>query len=235
MIMDRNSEFLDLYRKLEMYLDGKYPYAESSIKEYIHKLEKSMVNKDKEKAAIIDFLRTTRNHMVHRNVSDYIDVTNKTIEFLNKEISEFENPILAQDIMTRISDVYYVNLDTKTTDVLNEIYQHSYDIVPVLNNKNQVLGVFSLDVILNSIYQGEVDKIQKGASIDSFGELISLNNQTKEKFAFVSSDTPLDELVELFSKKEEKKLVMIFVTRDGLKISPLLGIITPHDIINSKD
>lgn len=233
--MDRNSEFLDLYRKLEMYLDGKYSYAESPVKEYIHKLEKSMVNKDKEKAAIIDFLRTMRNHIVHRNVSDYIEVTNKTIEFLNKEIAEFENPILAEDIMTKIKDVYYVNLDTNTTDVLNEIYQNSYDIVPVLNNQNQVLGVFSLDVILNSIYKGELDKIQNDSSISSFGELISLNNQTKEKFAFVSSSTPLDELVELFSKKEEKKLVMIFVTRDGLKISPLLGIITPHDIINCKE
>ena len=50
--MNLNEEFLKLYRQVEMYIDGKYPYTDSSVYEHIKKLEKSMVKKDIEKAAI---------------------------------------------------------------------------------------------------------------------------------------------------------------------------------------
>lgn len=226
--------FLELYKELEMYLDGKFPSSESSIKEYIHTLERSMVKEDVSKAAILDFLRTTRNHIVHRNVEEYVEIPQKTIQFLENEISKFKNPILAINIMTPLKKVYYIRMNYNTLEVLNNIYTNSYDIVPILNKENQVIGVFSLDVILKSIYQRGVGKIEKESVIGDFADLIGLNDQIKERFEFVSGKSPLDEIMSLFDSKNEKKLKMLFVTSNGSKKTPLIGIITPHDIINSK-
>lgn len=230
--MNNNLLFLDLYKRLEMFLDGKYHYAESPIKEHIHHLERSMVKQDIEKAAIFDFLRTIRNHMVHRNISPYLTITDETIEFLRKEIKSFEDPISASDIMIPLKHVYYVYLTDNTIDVLDEIYKNSYDLLPVLNDKDQVIGIFSLEVLLKKIYQYRSDNLDRESTLEDFKDLIDLNDQIKERFEFVSDDTSLDELVSLFNKKEEKKLKMLFVTSYGNKKNPLLGIITPHDIIN---
>ena len=50
--MSLNEEFLKLYKQVEMYIDSKYPYADSSVYEHIKNLEKSMVKKDIEKALL---------------------------------------------------------------------------------------------------------------------------------------------------------------------------------------
>lgn len=229
-----NQLFLDLYKKLELFLDGKYHYAESPIKEYINHLERSMVSEDIEKASELDFLRILRNHLVHRNVSHFFEVTDDAIEFLKKEIDIFENPIEAKDVMIPIKKVYYVYLDDELNEVLHQIYVNSYDILPILDDQDKVIGVFSLDVILKDLHDNKDSESYKNSTLRRFSSLISLYEQTKERFDFVGLNDNLDEIMNRFNKKSDKKLKMIFVTKDGLKNQSLLGIITPHDVIYKK-
>lgn len=56
--MDNNEEFLNLYRRLEMYLNGKYHYADSPIKEHINRLSKSMIRSEVDRADVLDFCGT---------------------------------------------------------------------------------------------------------------------------------------------------------------------------------
>ncbi|MBE6132311.1 MAG: CBS domain-containing protein [Erysipelotrichaceae bacterium] len=232
--MNLNEEFLKLYRQVEMYIDGKYPYTDSSVYEHIKKLEKSMVKKDIEKAAIYDALRSMRNQLSHRNVGEYIEVTQKSIDFLKSEIDEFINPKSAKDIMLPIDKVYYVYLSDNTIDVLDEIYKNGYDVLPVVNELDQVIGIFSLDVILKSIYSKKVGSISKESTLKEFKELIGIDDQIKERYAFVSDEATVEEIISIFNKKEPKKLKMLFVTKYGNSKNPIIGIITPHDVINHK-
>ena len=232
--MSLNEEFLKLYRQVEMYIDSKYPYADSSIYEHIKKLEKSMVKKDIEKATIYDALRNMRNQLSHRNVGEFIEVTQKSIDFLKEEINEFVNPLNATDIMLPIDKVYYVYLSDNTIDVLDEIYNHGYDVLPVVNELDQVIGIFSLDVILKSIYSKKVGAISKESTLNDFKDLIGINDQLKERYDFVSDDATVEEIISIFNKKESKKLKMLFVTKYGNSKNPIIGIITPHDVINHK-
>ena len=232
--MSLNEEFIKLYRQVEMYIDSKYPYADSSIYEHIKKLEKSMVKKDIEKATIYDALRNMRNQLSHRNVGEFIEVTQKSIDFLKREINEFINPLNASDIMLPIDKVYYVYLSDNTIDVLDEIYNHGYDVLPVVNELDQVIGIFSLDVILKSIYSKKVGSISKESTLNDFKDLIGINDQLKERYDFVSDDATVEEIISIFNKKESKKLKMLFVTKYGNSKNPIIGIITPHDVINHK-
>ena len=230
--MSLNEEFLKLYKQVEMYIDSKYPYTDSSIYEHIKKLEKSMVKKDIEKASIYDALRNMRNQLSHRNVGEFIEVTQKSIDFLKNEIKEFVNPLNATDIMLPIDKVYYVYLSDNTIDVLDEIYKHGYDVLPVVNELDQVIGIFSLDVILKSIYSKKVGSISKESTLNDFKDLIGINDQLKERYDFVSDEATVEEIISTFNKKEPKKLKMLFVTKYGNSKNPIIGIITPHDVIN---
>lgn len=232
--MSLNEEFLKLYRQVEMYIDSKYPYTDSSIYEHIKNLEKSMVKKDIEKATIYDALRNMRNQLSHRNVGEYIEVTQKSIDFLKSEIDEFINPKSAKDIMLPIDKVYYVYLSDNTIDVLDEIYKNGYDVLPVVNESDQVIGIFSLDVILKSIYSKKIGSISKESTLNDFKDLIGIDDQIKERYAFVSDEATVEEIISIFNKKEPKKLKMLFVTKYGNSKNPIIGIITPHDVINHK-
>ena len=44
----------------------------------------------------------------------------------------------------------------------------------------------------------------------------------------------VEEIISTFNKKEPKKLKMLFVTKYGNSKNPIIGIITPHDVINHK-
>lgn len=232
--MNNNDLFLDLYRRLELFLDGKYHYAESPIKEYIHHLEKSMIGEDKIKASTLDFLRVIRNHLVHRNIDQYICVSDQAINFIKREIDIFENPIRAIHLMLPFKSVYSIHLNDQTNEVLKKIYKNSYDVVPILNDNNAVIGIFTLDVLLKDMYINKDNYDYKNSTIAHFEKLIKLDEQIKERYDFISSDEDLDEIMKMFNDKENKKLKMLFVTENGKKYEPLLGIITPHDIIYKK-
>ena len=232
--MNNNQTFLELYKKLEMYLDVRFHYAESPMKEYIHTLERSMMGSDTYKATVLDFLRQLRNNLVHRNVSNFVEVSDYCLEFLEKEIEIFENPLEAQDVMMPFDKVYSIKLESNTLEVLHQIYKNSYDIIPVLDDKDKVIGVFSLDVMLKDLYLNKPKKIERESTIDDFKDLIDIDDQIKERFDFVAFNEGIYDVMAKFNEKNSKKLKMLFVTQSGDSSTKLLGIITPHDIIHKK-
>lgn len=229
--MSINQKFLELYKRLETLLDMRYPYADTSVKEYYHALERSMVKDAKERAVCIDMCRTLRNNLSHRNVGHLFNVTDATIAFLENEIDILENPYTAKDVMTPREKIFSVTLNSNTIKVLDEIYKNSYDYVPVLDDKEKVIGVFSLNCLLAKVHNYQENKIEKDSTIFDYYQYIGLDDQIKERFAFVSVDDDVDKIVEVFNNKKDKKVVLLFVTNHGTNKEKIRGIITPHDII----
>lgn len=233
--MDNNEEFLNLYRRLEMYLNGKYHYADSPIKEHINRLSKSMIRSEVDRADVLDFLRNLRNYLVHRNVDAYVEVSTKALEFLKREIEAFESPVRASDVMLKEEKVYDVRLNDPTLEVLDAVYRNAYDVVPVVDEEKRVIGVFSLEVILKSIYRKKMGKIEKDSVLSDYREFIGIDDQIKERYEFVDPDEGIESIIRRFSGTgDKKKLKMLFVTESGTKSAPLKGIITPHDVIHYK-
>lgn len=233
--MDKNEEFLNLYRRLEMYLNGKYHYADSPIKEHINRLSKSMIRSEVDRADVLDFLRNLRNYLVHRNVDAYVEVSTKALEFLKREIEAFESPVRASDVMLKEEKVYDVRLNDPTLEVLDAVYRNAYDVVPVVDEEKRVIGVFSLEVILKSIYRKKMGKIEKDSVLSDYREFIGIDDQIKERYEFVDPDEGIESIIRRFSGTgDKKKLKMLFVTESGTKSAPLKGIITPHDVIHYK-
>jgi predicted transcriptional regulator len=235
MMKSNNQIFLNLYKELESYLARTYPYAESPIKEHYHFLEKSPLDGARERADTLDILRILRNNLAHRNVDNLFEVSEDSIEFLRKEIAIVKDPLQASDIMIPLNGLYYAKFDTPLVEVIKTMYEKSYSHVPILDDENCVAGIFSNNALLTLAYKkGEIE-LRKEEKIKDYKFLIDLNFQKGEKFIFERLKTPIDEITNLLANKKSKdKIYMIFVTQSGLKNEPLLGIITPWDIINKK-
>jgi CBS domain-containing protein len=231
---NNNQQFLNLYKELESYLSRKYPWAESPIKEHYHVLDKSPVEGDKDRGDTLDILRILRNNLAHRNVDNLFEVSQDALDFLKKEIMIVKDPWEARDIMTPISTLYFARKKTPVVNIIKKMYDDNYSHVPILNEENHVIGIFSESALLTLAYKkGEIE-LRKDELIEDYNDLIDLNFQKGEKFIFVNPLTPVEELISTLSKKSKDEITVIFVTQKGLKNEPLLGVITPWDILNKK-
>ena len=194
-----------------------------------------MIRSEVDRADVLDFLRNLRNYLVHRNVDAYVEVSTKALEFLKREIEAFESPVRASDVMLKEEKVYDVRLNDPTLEVLDAVYRNAYDVVPVVDEEKRVIGVFSLEVILKSIYRKKMGKIEKDSVLSDYREFIGIDDQIKERYEFVDPDEGIESIIRRFSGTgDKKKLKMLFVTESGTKSAPLKGIITPHDVIHYK-
>lgn len=231
---NNNQRFLDLYKELESYLSRKYPWAESPIKEHYHVLDKSPVEGDKDRGDTLDILRILRNNLAHRNVDNLFEVSQEAIDFLKKEISIVKDPWEARDIMTNITSLYFARKKTPVVDIIKRMYDDNISHVPLLDEENHVIGIFSESALLTLVYKNGEIELKKDDIVANYKDLTDLNFQKGEKFIFVNPLTPVDDLIATLSKKAKDEITVIFVTQHGLKNEPLLGLITPWDILNKK-
>ena len=51
------------------------------------------------------------------------------------------------------------------------------------------------------------------------------------RYVFVKQDTKMEQLNQLFKRTKQGKTELLIVTKQGDKFDPILGVISPHDIL----
>lgn len=234
---DNVEEFIRLYNILDDLLRDKFKEFSRSfsmIQRYIDKLESSSNKENFEKARQINMIRILRNNLVHEfdmNSKDLLIISDETIDFLNKEIEELKNPITANDIMTKISNLYYVDEEEPIENVLDTMIKKGFTQIPILKD-GYLIGVFSPNVLFLYMAKNKTN-LTKNLKIKDFIEFIPLNKHISEKYEFIPRDYDLDDILDVFDKynRDRKKLVCVFVSEHGKQTQKLLGMIVPSDLI----
>jgi len=109
--------------------------------------------------------------------------------------------------------------------------------IPILNKQNKVVGVFDGNVMTSSLLLNKEFKIEDHIKFsDKYIKPFTLiNNQYFNTYIFISENTNIIDIKETFKKYKNntKKISMLFVTRNGKEDEPLLGLITPNDILSN--
>ena len=112
--------------------------------------------------------------------------------------------------------------------------ENVYTHIPVLDNK-VVIGVFSEKFFLGALTEVEIiyDKFTTRFNDEFIFKHCLIDNHVTEVFEFVSKNTYLEDVKEMFKKSfsQHKRLSLIFITEHGRKDEKLLGIITPWDVL----
>lgn len=241
LIMKKNNlEFIRTYNELDALIGEKFNREndDSSIYFLINKYRRSKVEKERIYSNKLDSARKIRNLMVHESgiIDELFDVSDEVVLFLKELIIYLRNPLRAKDVMTPLKSITYGKEEDLVADLIKKGVDEGISNLPILNDKNEVIGILNSDVLLllflNNVHLDRKTKVKE------IKEYISLQSQINLRFMFVTTDYEIDVLNDYFAYSKEqykKRLPIIFVSVNGKADSSLLGIISPIDLIIKND
>lgn len=234
--MNNNAEFLRKYNELDALIGEKFNREEddSSIYFLINKYRKSRIEIERIYSNKLDSVRRIRNLMVHESgiIDSLFDVSSDVLDFLDALISYLRNPVLAQDVMTPTKKLILGREDDLISVLILKVIEEGISNIPIVDEKNVVIGIFNSDVLLNLFVNNY--HINENSRIKDIKEFTSLESQLNLRFIFVTKEYEIDVLNDYFSMSKEiykKRLPAIFVSENGKQNSPLIGVISPIDLI----
>jgi len=225
--------FIAAYNKIDYSLRTIYDFKRSmSFSDVVRRsvVLNSVVRKYEED--LIDFGRL-RNAIIHQGNSKYIiaephdDIVEK-IEKLALLISE---PPVAMDRVGN-KEVITINHDMKLKMAIELIYRTGYSNLPVYN-VDKLIGIINGRKLINIIGQ----KLAEDVNIQEFVENITVGEiiaDMGEDYYFMLANEKLtvDEAMNFF--ENNRKLLIILITKDGKDSNKPLKIISAADIIDMK-
>ena len=225
--------FIAAYNNIDYSLRTIYDFKRSmSFSDVVRRsvVLNSVVRKYEED--LIDFGRL-RNAIIHQGNSKYIiaephdDIVEK-IEKLALLISE---PPIAMDRVGN-KEVITINHDMKLKMAIQLIYRTGYSNLPVYKGEH-LIGVINGRKLINVIGQrlSEDMNIQEFVETATVGEIVT---EMGEDYYFMLANEKLtiDEAMNFF--ENNRKLLIILITKDGKDTSKPLKIISGSDIIDMK-
>lgn len=234
--MNNNADFLRKYNELDALIGDKFNREDddSSIYFLINKYRKSRIEIERIYSNKLDSVRRIRNLMVHESgiIDTLFDVSDDVIAFLDELISYLRNPVRARDVMTPTEKLILGKEEDSISLLIKKMIEDGISNIPVVNDQNIVIGIFNSDVLLD-LHLNNVH-LDKNSKIKDIKNYIALESQLNLRFIFVTKEYEIDILNDYFSMSKEvykKRLPAIFVSENGKQNSPLLGVISPIDLI----
>ena len=232
--METNAKrFINAYNKIDYSLRTIYGFKRSmSFSDVIRRsvVLNSIVRKYEED--LIDFGRL-RNSIIHSGNEDIIiaephdDIVDK-IEKLASLISE---PPLA---MNRVGnkEVIVIDESMKLGQAIELIARTGYGNLPVYS-KNKLIGILNARKTLTCLG----NKIAEGLNLQEYIETVPVGDVIAEMgddyyFMIADERITIDEAMNYF--ENNRKLLILLITKDGKDTSKPLGIISSADIIDMK-
>ena len=222
----RSDEFIDLYKQLEDELEVKFSTAKqrrysSVVFEYINHYESAPVRET------LNLCREIRNLMTHNaNLGG-----EPMVEALREALDYVCRPPLALDFATKGSSIRCARLSSRVLNLMESMDKSGFSHIPVIE-KEKFLGVFSVSTIFSCILRDPTLRITKETTLSQLGKMLAVEKHV-ENFAFVDEKTTCIEARRMFEKirGRNKRLSVIFITKTGSRDEPLLGMLTPWDVM----
>lgn len=227
-------KFVAVYNELDHYMRKKL-HAENYVDH--GQLLRQMVEKKfifKEHLTELRLFSEIRNIIVHNpypHVNPIFQPHEYLVERYKEIFNRIKNPPKAISIAIPAQTIFTVKPSDKVHDVLDVMIKKTYTYVPVMD-QGKFIGVFSESVLAAHYLEHKDFIMGREALVQDFMDFVPFEKHMNEYFEFVSRDTLLSEVLEIFKTnlKKRKRIAVIYLTDKGLKTEKLLGMITAWDI-----
>ena len=182
----------------------------------------------------LDLFRHIRNDLSHDVVDSHYPfiVSKSCLDLLESLLNKVKEKAYEYAKKGKKLVCVYENATIKNVLSLMSKYHFSY--IPVVDEKHVITGVISSDSMIDLIH---TNKVNDGSLVKDYKELFSLTNNENAFFVFIKKDTYFYELKQNLNKyyNEDRKLGIIFITKTGSIEEPLLGLLTPWDVLKNQD
>lgn len=186
----------------------------------------------------IQYCQDVRNWLQHNkkiNKDFAITPNDVMIDFIDSLIERIKSRSKCPDICIKVNDVYYQNIDGNIQTTIKAMRENCFTHIPILKD-NIVVGIFDENSVFNYIADNKIVMIDSKLKFSDIKQYLSIDDREMESFVFMPYDSYVEKLEDLIEMefKKGKRIGMALLTSDGNKASPLMGIITPWDIIQSE-
>ena len=183
-------------------------------------------------------LRMARNVLTHNtmlNGSPLVTLNEGVMPFLDDVIARIKKLPTAMNILIPREDVFSGTLNDGIHHVVGEMLANVFSHVPVLDVNDHVIGVFSESTMLEMSKAGIADGANM--TLGDIAKFLPCERHTAEVFRFVPKNDHIAHLRYLCAEtlNNHERIGMFFVTENGKKDEPLLGILTVWDIAGVSD
>ena len=184
------------------------------------------------------YIRDVRNalqHPKHRSDGHAVQVSEAFLDEVQTLLSHLKKPPTASSVGVPRKKIKTANLTDGLGNLADEMKQDGFSHVPILDERDAVIGVFNEAAVFDCLWAETETIIGRQMQISEILRHCRLNAGHTENFRFVKPSTPIDDLAEMFLALESPttRVGAAFVTASGKKTEPLLGLITPWDLLAS--
>lgn len=220
---ENTSKFLETYKKLE-FLESIDPTRYERIKRSNYQL--------------FDTFRHVRNCLTHtpKTLNDnYIfHVSNEILELLESIVHQMVTKAIEEG--TRVESIY----TAKATDTINDsiliMDRKNYANLPVLDDKGVVKYVVSNRAIISALASNMNQEYDRNVkyTIEDLKEFFELDANKDIYYEFMDINTYAYEAKMKFIgyNPDHKRCSLIFITKNGSKNEPILGLVSPSDVLD---
>ncbi|MDL2206028.1 CBS domain-containing protein [Eubacteriales bacterium OttesenSCG-928-N13] len=233
----RSEEFLNLYRTLEDELENKYLGVHktnpSVVMQYLNDTESLPVREQ------LDLCREIRNILSHNpdmQGEPVVEPAEALLDSLKQIIEYIKRPPLALDFATRHDQLLWADMGQRVLEVMRAMEKRGFSHVPVLQ-KGELVGVFSMGTVFSFMTRDMGEKgITPATRVRDFLPWLPIEKHTQEIYAFIDEGATYADVKFEFEriKKGGKRLAALFVTKTGEQTEPLIGMITPWDVLRNR-
>ncbi len=228
---DQKTElFLDTYRRLETAAERVVGNSSrsSSVMRLSHLPEFSRYQEE------LDFCRQVRNLLTHEakiNGAYGVTPSDQLLLVMQKVLRQIEDPPTVSEYMTPVERLLTARMEQSVQPLLSAMDGQGISYLPVLES-GLVVGIFSLRTLLRFLLAG-------GQLTDdlTFRELAQyLPPEHHRGIRFVAPELPLEQGRDLFRRISAKhyRVKVLLVTKGGRNDRPLLGMVSPYDILKEE-
>lgn len=170
--------------------------------------------------------------MIGDGADTSVTVGEADVGFIEDVIAQIQQLETITDVVIPREKVFACSLDSAIHSIVEMMVKNSFSHVPVLDESQKVVGVFSESTLLES---KDIDRRQ-GTMRDVAG-FLPLEKHTADVFRFVPKGDTVLHLRKLCDDalKASERIGMFFVTESGSPDEPLLGIFTVWDVACAPD
>lgn len=229
----QTEKFLQLYKELEF--EGRriyFPDAKPNESIIGRLFTVPQLKKYKED---LDYCRIVRNFLTHNpKVGGVYPIipSVEMIKLLKNCLNIIVNPPKAVDFAIPINRIYTASLDSKLSEVIKVMNSFTYTHIPVIDG-DRLVGIFSENTVYTYICFENSITINEDTKISQFEKYLPFDEHLNEYFLFLPKTAFLYEVQELFkyTSGRKKLLTVIYITENGKRNEPLIGMITPWDLL----
>ena len=232
---ERADFFLDLYKQLEDELEDKYRNARRHFSSVVFEFAK-----DRESEPVrdkLDVCRQIRNLLAHTaNLGGQpgAEPSWAVVEAMQEVLDFVRRPPLAIEFATRGDRVLRVGPDQKVLRVMEVMDKNGYSHVPVMQ-ENRFVGVFSVGSVFRYVLRTGGQALTPDTTIRDMRGYLAVEEHI-ENYEFLPHDVTYITVKTRFEqvRAKNKRVSVIFITQDGRTDQPLLGMLTPWDVLGEE-